>query len=101
MCDVERIWDAVAGTSVGKTGRADPAPAVWLDLAYPRHRLGVEYDGGDHLRPEQVLKDIERHTRLAAAGWRVLRYTRRDIRHDPARIVREVGAALEMQAAAM
>ena len=68
--------------------------AVWLDLAYPRHRLGVEYDGGDHLDPDRVLKDIERHTRLVAAGWRVLRYTSRDIRRDPERIVREVRAAL-------
>ncbi|TCK21166.1 DUF559 domain-containing protein [Pseudonocardia endophytica] len=77
----------------------DRRRAVWLDLAYPRHRLGIEYDGGDHLDPKQVVKDIERHTRLAAAGWRVLRYTARDIRRDPGRIVREVGAALTQPAA--
>ena len=73
--------------------------AIWLDLAYPEHRLGVEYDGGDHLRPDRVLDDIERHTRLAAAGWRVLRYTSRDIRTDPERIVREVAAALGLRLA--
>ncbi|TCK22320.1 DUF559 domain-containing protein [Pseudonocardia endophytica] len=72
----------------------DRRRAVWLDLAYPRHMLGVEYDGRDHLDPDQVLRDIERHTRLAAAGWRVLRYTARDIRRDPDRIVREVASAL-------
>lgn len=77
----------------------DRRRAMWLDLAYPRRRLGVEYDGGDHLRPDRVLADIERHTRLAAAGWRVLRYTSRDIRDDAARIVREVGAALGLSAA--
>lgn len=72
----------------------DRRRAVWLDLAYPSHMLGVEYDGRDHLDPDQVLSDIERHTRLAAAGWRVLRYTARDIRRDPDRIVREVTSAL-------
>ena len=72
----------------------DRRRAVWLDLAYPRHMLGVEYDGRYHLDPDQVLKDIERHTRLAAAGWRVLRYTAHDIRRDPGRIVREVTSAL-------
>lgn len=72
----------------------DRRRAVWLDLAYPSRMLGVEYDGRDHLDTDQVLKDIERHTRLAAAGWRVLRYTARDIRRDPDRIVREVTSAL-------
>ncbi len=78
----------------------DRRRAVWLDLAYPSHRLGVEYDGGDHFDPDRVAKDIERHTRLAAAGWRVLRYTARDIRRDRARIVREVGTALSRSPAA-
>ena len=68
--------------------------AVWLDLAYPRHRVGVEYDGGDHLRPDRVVADIARHTRLVAAGWRVLRYTAREIRTEPDRIVADVASAL-------
>ena len=68
--------------------------AVWLDLAYPEHRVGVEYDGGEHLRPDQVRKDIARHTRLVAAGWRVFRYTSYEIRYERNRIVADVAAAL-------
>jgi hypothetical protein len=70
--------------------------AVWLDLAYPGHRIGVEYDGGDHFAtPEAVRADTQRHTRLAAAGWRVLRYTAAEMRHEPQRIVTEVRGALD------
>lgn len=75
--------------------------AVWLDLAYPDHRLGVEYDGGDHLEPDRVLRDIDRHTRLVAAGWRVPRYTAAQMRLEPHRIVRDVAAALGLDPSAL
>ena len=75
--------------------------AVWLDLAYPEHRVGVEYDGSEHLRPDRVRKDIARHTRLVAAGWRVFRYTSYEIRHERDRIVADVAAALGLDAAAL
>ncbi|TCK20318.1 DUF559 domain-containing protein [Pseudonocardia endophytica] len=69
---------------------------LWLDLAYPEQRLGVEYDGGDHFAtPEAARADARRHTRLVAAGWRVLRYTSDDMRNAPGRIVAEVRGALE------
>ena len=69
--------------------------AVWLDLAWPEHRLAVEYDGDDHFAtPEKARADAQRHTRLVAAGWRVLRYTAHEMRHQPDRIVAEVRRAL-------
>ncbi len=75
--------------------------AVWLDLAYPEQRVGVEYDGGEHLRPDQVRKDIARHTRLVAAGWRVYRYTSDEMRREPDRIVADVAAALSLDPAGL
>jgi hypothetical protein len=77
----------------------DRRRSVWLDLAYPSHRLGVEDDGGDHFRPDRVREDIARHTRLVAAGWRVLRYTSSEIRHEPGRIVADVATALGLDRA--
>jgi very-short-patch-repair endonuclease len=68
--------------------------AVWLDLAYPEHRVGIEYDGGEHLRPERVLRDIRRGTRLVDQGWRIYRYTKREIYTERDRIVSEVRRAL-------
>jgi hypothetical protein len=50
--------------------------AVWLDLAYPEHRIGIEYEGGDHGRPDRVLRDVGRYTRLVDDGWRMYRFTK-------------------------
>lgn len=68
--------------------------AVWLDLAYPKRRIGIEYGGEEHLRAERVLRDIGRGTRLLDAGWRVYRYTKFEIRREPDRIVAEITRAL-------
>jgi hypothetical protein len=37
--------------------------AVWLDLAYPGQRIGIEHEGEEHTRPERVLRDVGRYTR--------------------------------------
>jgi very-short-patch-repair endonuclease len=68
--------------------------AVWLDLAYPEHRIGVEYDGAVHTAPGAVLRDIARHTALLDQGWRVHRYTKVDVLHRPDRIVAQLSRAL-------
>lgn len=67
--------------------------AVWLDLAYPDLRIGVEYEGEHHARPDQVLRDVGRYTRLVDAGWRIYRYTRYEILGAPDRIVAEITRA--------
>ena len=68
--------------------------AVWLDLAYPEHRIGVEYDGAVHTGRGAVLRDIARHTALLDQGWRVYRYTKVDVLHRPDRIVAQLSRAL-------
>ncbi|ANY07395.1 endonuclease domain-containing protein [Pseudonocardia sp. HH130630-07] len=73
----------------------DREQLYWLDLAYPDARVGVEYDGGDHFAtPTAARADAHRHTRLAALGWRVLRYTATDLRDAPDRVLAEVRRAL-------
>lgn len=68
--------------------------AVWLDLAYPEHMIGIEYDGGVHTRADVVLRDIGRHTALLDGGWRVYRYTKLDVLHRPDRVVAQLRRAL-------
>jgi very-short-patch-repair endonuclease len=70
----------------------DPATrtAFWLDLAWPELMIGIEYDGEPHTEAPRVLRDIARSTRLLGLGWRVYRYTKLDVRRDPARIVAEL-----------
>lgn len=68
--------------------------AVWLDLAYPDHRVGIEFDGEEHLTPAGVRRDIARTTDLVDRGWRLYRYTADTVYGEPQRIVAQVGRAL-------
>jgi very-short-patch-repair endonuclease len=68
--------------------------AVWVDLAWPEHRIAVEYEGAGHTDPVEVLRDAGRYTRLVDAGWRIYRYTWFDVYDHPERIVAELTRAL-------
>lgn len=64
-----------------------------VDFAWPDRRLAVEYDGAWHGDPNRLAEDRERLNRLAAAGWRILFVTKRDMRH-PDRLVADIATAL-------
>jgi len=68
--------------------------AVWLDLAYPPHRVGIEYEGQDHTSPERVLRDIGRYTGLVDRGWRIYRFTRHEVYGEPDEIAAKIRRAL-------
>jgi len=79
----------------------DGAVIARLDGAYPRRRLGLEFDGRDmHERPEAVLRDRRRQNRIEALGWHVLRFTWWDVTHDPATFAAEVQRALSRRQSA-
>jgi hypothetical protein len=68
--------------------------AVWLDLAYPAQRIGIEYEGADHCRPERVLRDAGRYTWLVDAGWRMYRFTKYQVYREPDEIAATIARAL-------
>lgn len=68
--------------------------AVWLDLAYPAHRIGIEYEGADHCRPDRVLRDAGRYTKLVDEGWRIYRLTKYEIYGDPDGVAATIRRAL-------
>lgn len=43
------------------------------DLGYEEWKILIEYEGRQHSRGDQFGRDIERYSRMAAAGWLVLR----------------------------
>ena len=51
-----------------------------VDLAFPEHRLAVEYEGAYHFDGVQIARDDVRIARLQAAGWRVIRLSAADLR---------------------
>jgi hypothetical protein len=72
------------------------AAGRWLgqvDLAWPEHRLIVEYEGPHHFDELQIRKDDHRYGRFVAAGWRVIRLSAIDLR-DMAAVVARIAAAL-------
>ena len=63
-----------------------------VDLAFPEHRLAVEYDGAWHGERGQLTRDRRRLNRLTAAGWRVLFVTAADLRAPDTIVARVVEA---------
>lgn len=62
-----------------------------VDLHWPEPRLVVEVDGWRfHGGRERANADRERDQRLALAGWRVVRFTRDQLRSDPSECARRV-----------
>jgi very-short-patch-repair endonuclease len=63
-----------------------PVGPFRLDMGYPELMLGVEHDGREHLDPRRALRDLDRQAYFTAAGWRILRFPKQVVLHDPARI---------------
>jgi very-short-patch-repair endonuclease len=59
------------------------------DLAYPEHRLAIEYEGDGHRSRKEWERDIERRELLAEAGWRTVQVTSTHLR-DPRGLVSRV-----------
>jgi very-short-patch-repair endonuclease len=69
---------------------------TWLargDVVIEELKLLVELDGARwHVSADRWVADVERHTRLEAAGWTVLRYPASRVLRDAAGVVAEVEA---------
>ena len=50
-----------------------------VDLAYPRYRIAIEYEGDHHRVPLQFRRDIRRYERLQDVGWVVIRVSAIDV----------------------
>lgn len=85
-----------------------PEPQVWvtvggvrlrLDLAYPRARVAVEYDGEEfHSSPEQRAHDSLRRDALRRAGWIVIVVTKADLTGERREVwLTELAAALRLR----
>jgi very-short-patch-repair endonuclease len=63
-----------------------------IDLAYPDHRLAIEYDGRNHT--ERWAADIRRQNLLEDRGWQFRRYVADDYYRRPERILTQVRRGL-------
>lgn len=66
-----------------------------LDLAWPEHRLAVEFDGLEaHMTREQLAADRDRHNWFTDEGWRLLHFTAVDVYRLHEAMVRSVARYL-------
>ncbi|MBN1091931.1 DUF559 domain-containing protein [Blastococcus sp. TML/M2B] len=65
-----------------------------VDLAWPEHRVLVEFDGDVHRERRVFVEDLRRQNGLVLAGWTVLRFTSADVRGRPEQVVAAIRAAL-------
>jgi uncharacterized protein DUF559/putative AbiEi antitoxin of type IV toxin-antitoxin system len=63
------------------------------DFCWPADRLIVETDGRRHLTRAAFERDRARDALLIAVGWRVMRFTTRQVRDDPATVAARVLSA--------
>jgi len=66
-----------------------------LDLAYPRLRIAIEFDGAVHREADVFARDLRRQNFLVNEGWTVLRFSGADVLGRPASVVSQVKAAWE------
>jgi hypothetical protein len=62
------------------------------DLLYPRQRLAIEFDGGNHR--DRLVDDNRRQNGLVGAGFRLLRFTSADVYGKAEVIANQVRQAL-------
>ena len=81
-------------------GLPKPLVNAWLeakevDFLFPQHRLIVETDSWTHHRSREAFEnDRARDARMARAGYRTLRFTYRQIEHEPASVAQTLAAML-------
>ena len=68
---------------------ADGRFVARVDLAFPEHRIAIEYDGAWHGNPGQLARDRRRLNALQVAGWTVLHVTATDM-HRPDVLIESV-----------
>jgi hypothetical protein len=67
-----------------------------LDLAYPKRRVGLEYDGDHHRDKTTFRQDAVRLNRLRLLDWTVLRFTADDVLRNPDRMLAQIRAVLNL-----
>lgn len=100
------IWKAFGMVQV----RAEPVEQhcfhesrKWrFDFAWPEDKVAVELEGGTWSRKKMahntgagIQRDIEKLNAAVLMGWRVLRYTAKDLKSRPGIVVKEVLSLLD------
>lgn len=89
-----RIRLAIVDGGLPEPDVQHPVGRYALDLAYPAIRLGIEYDGNDHLTPERARRDLNRQAYVTGQAWTIVRIPPADAFHRPRRVASRVRDAI-------
>lgn len=64
------------------------------DMAWPEHKVLVEFDGDHHRDRKTFVDDLRRQNALVEAGWTILRFSSADVLGRPERVVAQIERAL-------
>src|SRR5688572_6249527 len=90
----QRLWKELR-TLNANFRRQAPIGRFFADFAAYGPKLVIEVDGGVHERLQSVqLRDVERQRWLESEGFRVIRFTERQVENDVAACIDQVKALL-------
>jgi hypothetical protein len=91
----ERFLALCRGAGLPRPVANDHVELLEADFIFEAQRVLVETDSWQHHKTRQSFEQDRRRDAIhAAAGWRTLRFTHRQIEHDPATVARALEAAL-------
>jgi very-short-patch-repair endonuclease len=64
------------------------------DLAWPEHRVLVEFDGDVHRERRVFVQDLRRQNSLVVDRWTILRFSGADVYGRPAQVLSEIAQVL-------
>ncbi|PIP82864.1 MAG: hypothetical protein COR54_12675 [Elusimicrobia bacterium CG22_combo_CG10-13_8_21_14_all_63_91] len=83
-----------------RTGRGSGYPNHYkLDIAHPGLKIAIEVDGGSHNAIERRLQDRKKEELLDSLGWKVLRFSNREVTKNLAGCVRVVTSTISKSSA--
>jgi len=92
----QRLWKALRTLDVHIRRQAPIGPYI-VDFACHSRKLVIEVDGEIHERLDDVaLKDFERSDWLQSQGYRVVRFTNRQVDADVAAVVQDIEKQLAL-----
>ena len=78
-----------------KFRRQHPIEPWIVDFACPQKMLVVEVDGGYH--DNVVEDDLKRQKHLEALGWKVIRFTEKEVEDDAEAVARSIARELNLR----
>lgn len=92
----DALWRCHGTVQPVREHRFHPTRRWRFDFAWPDAKVAVEMEGGAFTggRHNRGNADIEKYNAAVLLGWRVLRYTVKEIKERPGDIVKQVAACL-------